>query len=764
MNRLCSKVLFSLFLGLLFETLCHSASAAQLVLKDGRILDGRYFPITGVIEVPQSADAVAVTPIYGIDDDLRRTFIPRRLVQQYLKGTSVVFERYRIRQRVARSGMAIKTVGVFIPPVEDFTEYGRRTVWMNLGRGPVPIIQCITEITPHWTKVQSHSPYVWDMRIATSSIPPNVLAKILAKLTKPDDLEAREKLARFYLQAERYEQAFKELESLLADFPDDEELRKRLEPPMRALRQQGAQRSLAELRLRREAGQHRLVYQMLKKFPSEGVAGNILEDVRQMKNEYESQEAEYKQVLAQFDTLLGQIKDEGTRQRIEPIAKEIHAELNINTLARLGGFQLMLDDDSLPAEEKLALAVSGWLLGRDAATEKLPVALSVFEVRDLVLQYLNAKDALSRAEILKQFYAQEGGTPQMVAHLLAHMKPPLGVPSSSLAGEAPAEESPGETPQVAAKPGFFELEVIGLPNAPPVRYVVQLPPEYDPYRRYPAILTLPGAGRTPELQVDWWAGAWTQGGWRNGQATRHGYIVIAPAWAEPHQMTYQYSFQEHTAVLSCLRDACRRFAIDTDRVFLSGHSMGGDAAWDIGLAHPDLWAGVIPIVARSDKYCARYWENARQVPFYFVCGQLDADRMFQNARDFDRYLIYAGFNCTVVEYIGRGHDHFSDEIQRLFDWMDRFRREFYPKEFKTWTMRPWDNFFWWIELDGLPPGSMVDPIDWPRKGARPMETEASITATNGLNVRTGATYVCVWLSPHMLDFDRRIEVVVNRRR
>ena len=72
-------------------------------------------------------------------------------------------------------------------------------------------------------------------------------------------------------------------------------------------------------------------------------------------------------------------------------------------------------------------------------------------------------------------------------------------------------------------------------------------------------------------------------------------------------------------MLASLRDACRRFAVDTDRVFLSGHSMGGDAAWDIGLAHPDLWAGVIPIVGRiADSYCTFYWENARNVPFYVV--------------------------------------------------------------------------------------------------------------------------------------------------
>ena len=31
---------------------------------------------------------------------------------------------------------------------------------------------------------------------------------------------------------------------------------------------------------------------------------------------------------------------------------------------------------------------------------------------------------------------------------------------------------------------------------------------------------------------------------------------------------------------------------------------------------------------------------------------------------------------TVVEFRGRGHDDFSDEILRLFDWMGRFRRDF----------------------------------------------------------------------------------------
>ena len=148
-----------------------------------------------------------------------------------------------------------------------------------------------------------------------------------------------------------------------------------------------------------------------------------------------------------------------------------------------------------------------------------------------------------------------------------------------------------------------------------------------------------------------------------------------------NQTKYDYSLREHAAVLGALRDACRRFTIDTDRVFLSGHSMGGDAAWDIGLAHPDLWAGVIPVVATADKYVSRYWKNAKGLPMYFVAGQLDGNKIAANARDLDRYMKYAGFDAMYVEYEGRGHEHFHDEIQRMFEWMALYRRDFARKEF-----------------------------------------------------------------------------------
>ena len=74
------------------------------------------------------------------------------------------------------------------------------------------------------------------------------------------------------------------------------------------------------------------------------------------------------------------------------------------------------------------------------------------------------------------------------------------------------------------------------------------------------------------------------------------------------------------------------FSIDTDRVFLTGHGIGGDAAWDIALAHPDLWAGVIPFVAVGRYSTSAAMPRTRSTcPWYFVGGELDGDKMVRNA-------------------------------------------------------------------------------------------------------------------------------------
>ena len=722
------------------------AEAARVFMKDGRVLQGKLLPIAGVADTPKPLAADGTGPaqmVVMIDDGLRRTFVPKRQYTKILQDDPAeLLEKFRLDQPVRQSGQDIVSMGV-IAKTQPFDDFGRRILTIMSAKGPVDVIQCITEITPLYTKIESNT-HVWDMRVATSSLSRDALGKILAKQIDPEDIEDRKKIARFYLQCERYEDAAAELDAVLKTFPEDAEVKRQLESSTRALKQMGAKRLMRELELRAEAGQHVSVYKMLGTFPSDGVAGEILQAVKEMEEKYKSALGQRQELLAKFDALLGRIEDEATRLKLAPVREELSAELNMNTLDRMSAFQQHAGDEDLLPDERVALAVSGWLIGSNSAAENLPVAISLFEVRKMIREYVNTVDALARSRIYDQLRSQEGAAPTYAAKIIALMKPTLETP-----------------PADAEKPGYFEVEVKTAGSGQPYRYLVQLPPEYDPHRQYPTIVALHGQRGDAARQLDWWAGPWREGGWRAGHASRNGYIVVAPSWMEEGQKRYEYTARDHAAVLDCLRDAYRRFSIDTDRVFLAGHSMGGDAAWDIGLAHPDLWAGVIPITARSDRYCTFYWENARDLPFYVVGGEKDGRWMVDNALNLDRYL-QRNFNATVVEFRGRGHENFSDEVIRLFEWMGNLKRDFFPSEFEVRSMRPRDYFFWWLELQGLPARSMVDPLSWPPdRSSRPALIEGKVTPGNSVIVRAKANRIVVWLTPEMVDFEKPVSVTIN---
>ena len=76
-------------------------------------------------------------------------------------------------------------------------------------------------------------------------------------------------------------------------------------------------------------------------------------------------------------------------------------------------------------------------------------------------------------------------------------------------------------------------------------------------------------------------------------------------------------------------------------------------------------------------------------------------------------------------------------------------------------MRPWDNYFWWAELDGFPQRSVVIPLEWPLARARPAEAEGVIGENNRIRIRSSTSKVTVWLSPEMVDFQQRVYVTIN---
>ncbi|MEM6330140.1 MAG: peptidase [Planctomycetota bacterium] len=760
-----------IFAALAVAVLAHAAAAATVQLDDGRTLTGKIIKVGGVAERPgeQSTGGgeVRVESILVIDDGLRRTFVSSRRVRAILDDGGLKPIKIRVWQNEAKRGAVVGRVGRQVG-VTPFDQYGRRIYEAQAPGGTLAVVQGITEITPVYTRVRALSAeprnYVWDMRIATSSIPRPVLSRVLAKVAPPGDAEARLEVVRLYLQSERFRDARRELEALARDFPAMDDL----QDDIRQIRQLSARTILAEIERRSDAGQHRLVRALLENFPSEEVAGATLERVREMLEELDTSRARQALVRERLEAAVAAIREPAAQAVAREVQAEIDAELGEATLPRMAAF-LQLAGGGLSPEGEAALAISGWLLGGNNATDNLAVALSLFDVRAKVLAYLREESRLKRAELLVDLRDMEGASVERVADLLKLLKPPLPLPTPPAPPEPAAADGakPADKPQAPTPAGCYEMTVPVGGERGTVRYLVQLPPEYDPLRNYPAVVTLAGLGYTPRQQLDYWAGAPTQleegkPPVRRGQAMRRGYITIAVDWQHAGQFEYEYTAPEHQAVLASLRHAMRRLAIDADRVFLTGHDIGGDAAWDIGAAHPDLWAGVVPILARADRYVGWYWKNAEFVPWYFVAGEMDGGKTAHNARELDRYLKRVRYDATLAEFLGRGHEPFTDEIQRLFDWMGRKRRRPAPEEADMYTMRPWDSFFWWAEVRGLLDKSMVTPGAWPpARGVRAARIQLRKYAGNKLGLRVRAGGATVWLSPDVVDFAQPIRVELN---
>jgi hypothetical protein len=138
--------------------------------------------------------------------------------------------------------------------------------------------------------------------------------------------------------------------------------------------------------------------------------------------------------------------------------------------------------------------------------------------------------------------------------------------------------------------------------------------------------------------------------------------------------------------------------------------------------------------------------------------------MAMNGRDLDRYMTRPGFDMLLVEYIGRGHEHFYDEIHRLFEWMKLHRRDFYRREFECVSMRESDSFFWCLEMSQFPKNSVASHLEWPvDRGTRPTEISFKIDANGDIRVRTGARTATLWLAPEWNNLTEDLTVYINGR-
>lgn len=714
--------------------------AGQLTLKNGTIIRGTPIPVQGITAFTAKQNARGPTTVYSmwmVDNGWKRYFVPYRQVQDAVEGQEITaYDEFNISQPKTGRKLTVASVGSF-RDVTPFSEFGRRTVTLGTSRGDLEVVQGMTNINPEYVTINGIN-YQWEFGMATSSFPSEQLSTIIRNHIDELDAEDRLAVARFFTGAGMYQQAQGELDQMKVDFP---EMEARIKDMQLLVRQQQALQILNELKRRRDAAQHGLAFQSLKQFPMNDVNSNIKRQVVDLRNEYERSIEQASFALIRIAELLAEVADSTDASTLAGYRAIIADSLNVETFERLQPFLRLEGDARLTAEEKLSLAFSGWVVGPDQAVSDLRTTKNLWKARFLMLEYLRTENATRRKFIVEDLEKLESIDVGTISQLLDDLPLPFATAEAKLSA-------------------YHAMEIAQAANNVNVRYHVMLPTEYNPDHTYPAMVVLHDAGREATDELKWWAGTEE----KPGQARRHGYIVIAPEYMPGGESSYDFSAQSHEVILESLKDARKRFRIDSDRVTIAGHGMGGDAVFDVAMSHPEQFAGAIPITGLSQQFCQYYWENAGHVSWYIIGGELDRNSLEKNADELNRMMKH-GYDVIYLEFKGRGYETYYEEIHNLFSWMNGVRRVQAPEEIEDYNvLRPTDNSFYWFQVDNFRQTFAIPNRTTTRGGLRPLKIYGRITPGNTIYVRAQASSVVLNLNPSMIDYEDRLQVRLNSRR
>ena len=157
-------------------------------------------------------------------------------------------------------------------------------------------------------------------------------------------------------------------------------------------------------------------------------------------------------------------------------------------------------------------------------------------------------------------------------------------------------------------------------------------PDADPLRKYPLVIFLHGSGERGndnEAQLKWGVMNFAT----DQNMTLHPAIVIAPQCPEPMSWSNVKRGKDNddialqpepskpmALVIGLIRRLIKTMPVDTNRIYITGLSMGGLGTYDAIERYPDLFAAAVPVCGGGDTSLAA---SIAHIPIWIFHGAED---------------------------------------------------------------------------------------------------------------------------------------------
>ncbi|MCB9271263.1 MAG: prolyl oligopeptidase family serine peptidase [Lewinellaceae bacterium] len=193
-------------------------------------------------------------------------------------------------------------------------------------------------------------------------------------------------------------------------------------------------------------------------------------------------------------------------------------------------------------------------------------------------------------------------------------------------------------------------------------------PDANPHRKYPLVIFLHGSGERGndnEAQLQWGVMQFAT----DDNMMLHPAVVIAPqcpkglTWSNFDRTTMQLNpepSQPMRLLLGLIQKMIETMPVDTNRIYITGLSMGGFGTFDALARRADLFAAAVPVCGGGDTSKAA---SFAQVPIWIFHGADDPSVNVGLSQAMLKALTDAGARPGYTQYPEVGH----------FSWIEAYR-------------------------------------------------------------------------------------------